>query len=342
MLKLLLKLLKKKIIRIIIFITLIIIFLSIFIELYFNTFRPNYHSFDKNLGWKMKKNFNFSYKQKDFYNNDYIVNFITNEDGLRPFGNENKEGKKILILGDSFTMDPYASNNDMWYAVLAKELSKNKINYYGYAAGAGGYGTFQQFILLNEIKKKLTPDIFILQFCSNDYMNNHYDWERTEGAMGQYIRRPYFEINDLLVKKKNFFFSIINSKIISELKIVNILIFQLSNLNHKFFTKKQDLEKIDKFKNQANFITLELLMRIRSIYPNVRAYIINCDPNDEKSEMFQNLVLKSNFILIPTGDKMKQYRLDKEKIFYKDGSHYNILGNKLLGLEIYNHFKKIN
>ena len=342
MLKLLLKLLKKKIIRIIIFITLIIIFLSIFIELYFNTFRPNYHSFYKNLGWKMKKNFNFSYKQKDFYNNDYIVNFITNEDGLRPFGNENKEGKKILILGDSFTMDPYASNNDMWYAVLAKELSKNKINYYGYAAGAGGYGTFQQFILLNEIKKKLTPDIFILQFCSNDYMNNHYDWERTEGAMGQYIRRPYFEINDLLVKKKNFFFSIINSKIISELKIVNILIFQLSNLNHKFFTKKQDLEKIDKFKNQANFITLELLMRIRSIYPNVRAYIINCDPNDEKSEMFQNLVLKSNFILIPTGDKMKQYRLDKEKIFYKDGSHYNILGNKLLGLEIYNHFKKIN
>ena len=342
MLKLLLKLLINKISKIIILITLIIIIAAILIEIYFNTFRPNYHAFDENLGWKMKTNFKFSYKQKDFYKNNYLVDFTTNQDGLRTFGKENKEGKKILILGDSFTMDPYASNNNMWYAVLANELSKNKINYYGYAAGAGGYGTFQQFILLEEIKKKLTPDIFILQFCSNDYMNNHYDWERTEGAMGQYIRRPYFETNDSLVKKKNIFFSIINSKKISELKIVNILIFQLSNLNHKFFTKKQDLEKINTFKNQANFITLELLMRIRSIYPNAKAYIINCDPNDEKSEMFQNLVLKSNFILIPTGDKMKQYKLNKEKIFYKDGSHYNTLGNKLLGLEIYNHFKKIN
>lgn len=109
----------------------------------------------------MKKNFNFSCKQKDFYNNDYIVNFITNEDGLRPFGNENKEGKKILILGDSFTMDPYASNNDMWYAILAKELSKNKTNYYGYAAGAGGYGTLQQFILLEKIKKNNSRYLYI-------------------------------------------------------------------------------------------------------------------------------------------------------------------------------------
>jgi len=342
MLKLLQKLLINKISQIIILVTLIIIITAILIELYFNAFRPNYHAFDENLGWKMKTNFNFSYKQKDFYNNSYLVNFTTNEEGLRPFGNKNKEGKKILILGDSFTMDPYASNNDMWYAVLANELSKDKINYYGYAAGAGGYGTFQQFILLGEIKKKLTPDIFILQFCSNDYMNNHYDWERTEGAMGQYIRRPYFKINDTLVQKKNIFYSIINTKKISELKIVNILIFQLSNLNHKIFNKKQDLEKINTFKNHANLITLELLKRIRSIYPDTEAYIINCDPNDEKSEIFKNLVLKSNFILIPTGEKMKQYKLKKEKIFYEDGSHYNTLGNKLLGLEIYNQFQKIN
>lgn len=342
MLKLLLKLLKKKIIRIIIFITLIIIFLSIFIELYFNTFRPNYHSFDKNLGWKMKKNFNFSYKQKDFYNNDYIVNFITNEDGLRPFGNENKEGKKILILGDSFTMDPYASNDDMWYAILAKELSKNKINYYGYAAGAGGYGTLQQFILLEKIKKKITPDIFILQFCSNDYMNNHYEWEKTQGAFGQYIRRPYFKDNKLLKKEKNLFNLIINTEFLSELKILNILIFTLSNFNQKFFNTTYDFDKINTYKNEANIITLELLKKIRKVYPDKKAYIINCDTDDEKSKNFQDLIKKADFILIPTANKMKKYILDKEKIFYKDGSHYNPLGNKFLGIELYYYFSKVN
>lgn len=342
MLKLLLKLLKKKINKIFFIIIFIIIITTILIELYFNTFRPNYHTFDKNLGWKIKENFNFTYKQKDFYGNNYIVDFTTNEDGLRPFGNQNEKGKKILILGDSFTMDPYASNNEMWYAILAKKLSNNKINYYGYAAGAGGYGTFQQLILLERIQKKITPDIFILQFCSNDYMNNHYEWERTEGAMGQYIRRPYFEFYETSVKNKNIFHTIINSKSLSELKIVNIIIFLISNLNNKIFSNTQDIDKINIFKNQANIITLELLLQIRKIYPNTKAYIINCDPNDESSERFQNLVHKSNFILIPTGDKMKEHKLKKKRIFYKDGAHYNPLGNELLGIEIYKNLKKAN
>lgn len=342
MLKLLQKLLKKKINKIIFLIIIIIIFTLILTELYFRNFRPNYHNFDKDLGWRVKKNFKFTYKEKDFYNNFYLVNFFTNEEGLRPFGNENKNGKKILILGDSFTMDPYASNNDMWYAVLANELSKNKINYYGYAAGAGGYGTFQQFILLKQIYKKIMPDIFILQFCSNDYMNNHYKWEKTEGAMGQYVRRPYLENNKLLNKKKNLFYSIINTKFFSELKIFNIFIFLYSNLHHKFFYQVKQNDKINIFKNEANIVTLDLLIKIRKILSNKKAYIINCDPDDEKSKNFQDLVIKSNFILIPTGDKMKKYKLKRKNIFYKDGAHYNPVGNKLLGIEIYNYLKKIS
>ena len=137
--KLLQKLLKKKISKIIVVIIFIIIITLILTELYYRSFRPNYHTFDENLGWRVKKNFKFTYKEKDLYNNYYSVNYITNELGLRPFGNENKKGKEILILGDSFTMDPYASNSDMWYAILANELSKNKINYYeaGYKGKLG-------------------------------------------------------------------------------------------------------------------------------------------------------------------------------------------------------------
>jgi lysophospholipase L1-like esterase len=338
--KLLQKLLKKKISKIIVVIIFIVIITLILTELYYRSFRPNYHTFDENLGWRVKKNFKFTYKEKDLYNNYYSVNYITNELGLRPFGNENKKGKEILILGDSFTMDPYASNSDMWYAILANELSKNKINYYGHAAGAGGYGTFQQLILLEQIKKKVTPDIFILQFCSNDYMNNHYNWEKAEGAMGQYIRRPYFENNKLLSKKQNLFESTVNTKFFSELKILNIFIFLYSNFSQKFNNQVKNIDKINTFKNEANIITLDLLIKIRKIFSNKKDYIINCDPDDEKSKNFIDLVIKSNFILIPTGDKMKQYKLKRENIFYKDGAHYNPLGNKLLGIEIYNYLKK--
>jgi len=39
---------------------------------------------------------------------------------------------------------------------------------------------------------------------------------------------------------------------------------------------------------------------------------------------------------------MKEHILKKEKIFYKDGAHYNLLGNKFLGMEISNYLKKNN
>jgi hypothetical protein len=38
-------------------------------------------------------------------------------------------------------------------------------------------------------------------------------------------------------------------------------------------------------------------------------------------------------------DKIKEYIFKEEKIFYKDGSHYNQLGNKLLGIEIHRYLK---
>jgi lysophospholipase L1-like esterase len=337
--KLLLKLLKNKYTKFIILIIFILLITLTLLEFFFRTYRPNYHTFDNDLGWTLKKNFSFVYKEKDLYKNIYYVNFFTNEDGLRPFGDKKKGGKEILILGDSFTTDPYASNNDMWYAVLAEELSKNNTNYFGFAGGGGGYGTFQQLILLEKIKKKIAPDIFILQFCSNDYMNNYYEWEKEQGAMGQYIRRPYFEKNSLLKKKDNFFYSMINTKFLSELKIANIFIFLLSNFNQKLFHNVEDFKKNEFFKKEAINITLELLIKIRKIYPTAKTYIINCDPDDEKSQEFKDLTAKSNFILIPTGDKIKEHIFKEEKIFYKDGSHYNQLGNKLLGIEIYRYLK---
>jgi lysophospholipase L1-like esterase len=320
---------------------LLILFSIIVFELYTRTFRPNYNTFDKNLGWKLKKNFRFLYKQKDFYNENYYVDFETNEYGLRPFGNK-KKGKKILILGDSCTADPYASNNDMWYGVLANEFSKNKENYYGYAGGGGGYGTFQNLILLERIKNEIIPDIFILQFHSNDYMNNFYEWEKEYGSIVQYLRRPYFTNYNSFTKNPNFFYPIINTRIFSEIKILNTFIFYLSVVNKKIFSKFTNSKNINIFKDNAHIITLELLIKIRQIYPNTKAYIINCDPNDEKNDKFQELVIKSNFILIPTGDRMKEHILKKEKIFYKDGAHYNPLGNKFLGMEISNYLKKNN
>ena len=49
----------------------------IFVEIYAQIFRPSVNINDKKLGWKLKKNFTFTFKEKDFYDESYEVNFKT-------------------------------------------------------------------------------------------------------------------------------------------------------------------------------------------------------------------------------------------------------------------------
>ena len=53
--KLLLKLLKNKYTKFIILIIFILLITLTLLECFFRTYRPNYHSFDNDLGWALKK-----------------------------------------------------------------------------------------------------------------------------------------------------------------------------------------------------------------------------------------------------------------------------------------------
>ena len=41
-----------------------------------------------------------------------------------------------------------------------------------WSGGGGGYGTLQQYLLIKKNLDKIKPDIFIHQFCENDFENN--------------------------------------------------------------------------------------------------------------------------------------------------------------------------
>ena len=79
----------------------------------------------------------------------------------------------------------------MWHAVLANNFKVNKnIEINLKVLGAGGYGTLQQYILLQQNRNKLNPKIIILQFCSNDFENNYLNLEKLKGSINQYSKRP--------------------------------------------------------------------------------------------------------------------------------------------------------
>jgi len=306
----------------------------VLIEIYAQIFRPSVNINDEKLGWKLKKNFTFTFEEKDFYNESYEVNFETDTNGLRPFGNLSKNSKKILILGDSFSNDPYSSNEKMWYAILANKLEKNSnFKFGGWSGGAGGYGSLQQLLFLDEIMKKIKPDFFILQFCSNDFMNNHQNLELEKGAIGQYSRRPYINQKNLneINFNNNFLYKILRTNYFGDSKVLNKIIFLYSNFKYNKVRTNVD-ENIKKFEEQSIVITEKILEKIGKKLKYLKPIMVNCSSKKiGQNKYWEEIGSKTGFIAISDPSDKIELISKNEKIYFRDGAHFNELGNKIYG-----------
>jgi lysophospholipase L1-like esterase len=324
----------------------ILIFIIIFIEIYARLTNPSWHEFDKETGWILKKNFNHTYKNKDSLGAEYISNIRTNKYGLR-YNSENSKNNDvqkidILVIGDSFTADPYVSNEKMWYSVIAKNISsEKKKNINIMAGGGGGYTTSQELLLSRRLSKIIKPDIFILQFCSNDWGANIYEVEKNSNQLNQFIRRPFI-INNKIIYDQSLLSVIFRQKYVSESKILNKL---LNIYNNKVYLKK--IKKItSKEKNKLALdsikITSSLLKEIRNNFKYSQAFMVTCD--NEKTfpnNYWKKIALKNNFIPIENGNtKINSARENKLNIHFSDNAHWNELGNNIFGEGTYQEMKK--
>ena len=320
----------------------IVIFFIICVEFSLKIFKPSVYESDNVLGWKTKENFHHIFNNRDFYNEHYTSNYYTNNQGLRYFGDSNLDDYKILVLGDSFTMDNYVGNEDMWFSFLSRKLSyliDKKITVF--AGGAGAYGTLQELILLKKIKETIQPDLFILQFCENDFFNNSLDLEKNNIFLSQYMRRPYFDIK----KNKIFYDESFKSKLfridfINESRIINKFIFYYERFLRNYFLK-------DNFKNDKKLIyeskstTEYLLKEINKLFKDIPTYVFNCsNSNSIHNNGWDQLAYNSGFeVLLKSSNFISEARKNKKKIFYLDEGHLNILGNKLWADEIFSEIK---
>lgn len=335
-----------RIIKSIIFI--IVLFMSV--EFYLKIKKPSTYLYDSELGWTSKKNFKYTYKEKDLYGNQYSSFYSTNSLGARSFvqkssSNKNNQSIRILVVGDSFTMDPYVGNDDMWYSILANKISKNKEqNVEVLAFGGGAYGSLQELLLLQRHKDfidNFSPNIFVLQFCSNDFTNNSFRIEKDSFSLSQYMRRPYL-IDDKIYYYDGLFSYFFQKNILTR----DSRIFAKSIFFFEFFIKKYFLQNnnlIDNYKvYEAKSITQNILTKIRNLYPDSESYIFSCsNDTSELNKDWKNLAKQSNFIILEeSSDFIDKASRSNKKIFYKDGGHLNILGNLYWGELIYDEIIK--
>jgi lysophospholipase L1-like esterase len=312
-----------------------IIFFLIF-DYYLKKNNPRWHTFDKELGWKIRENFDYTYKQITSRGIPYKVDYKTNNIGLR-YNNDNEKNLKdidVLVIGDSFTADPYSSNDLMWYSILTNELSlkfNKKINVL--SGGGGGYANTQQLILTNKLKDLIKPKIFILQFCVNDFGANVFEIEKN-GTFNQYIYRPFL-INNEFVFESSFVGKILRTKFIANSKILGRILYEFTLWKNKRPKNKEYLKNKEQLTDISVEKTSSILNRIRNNFPDSKSFMVNCDiTNEYPNSLWKEIAIKNNFVPLENGNLIINQNTDKD-IWFSDGGHFNDYGNELFGKGTY-------
>ncbi|MCU0345747.1 MAG: SGNH/GDSL hydrolase family protein, partial [Saprospiraceae bacterium] len=148
---------------------------------------PPYDTAEKDdlLGWKMKPGYTYQGEMLDVNRQPYPISLRYDQNGFKAFGDTASTKPKVLFLGDSYTASIEASNEHTFYNILADSL-----DFEVFAYGHAGFGTLQEYLVLDKWVDRIKPDLVVWETCSNDFIDNHAPLEIACGyKVGQ--RRPY-------------------------------------------------------------------------------------------------------------------------------------------------------
>ncbi len=128
--------------------------------------RPGYefvYRYDRDLGWAPVPNASAE------FTGSRTVSVKNNSIGLRDIEHDRGGRPRILFIGDSFTWGFDVETRDRFTEILRQKLPQATI----VNAGVPGYGTDQEYLLLEKIWDAVKPDIVVLIYCSdNDRADN--------------------------------------------------------------------------------------------------------------------------------------------------------------------------
>jgi GDSL-like Lipase/Acylhydrolase family len=128
--------------------------------------RPGYafvYRYDPDLGWAPVAN------ARAEFTGSRTVSVQNNSIGMRDIEHDRGGSPRILFIGDSFTWGFDVEAKDRFTEILRRKLPQADI----FNAGVPGYGTDQEYLLLEKIWDAVKPDVVVLIFCSdNDRADN--------------------------------------------------------------------------------------------------------------------------------------------------------------------------
>jgi len=223
---------------------------------------------------------------------------------------------------------------------MHKNLRKNGININIYGLGAGGYSTFQEFLLLKEAKKKINIDYLIIVFSNNDLINNNFFLEKENPHFIQNSLRPYQSPKNEIFFSETILSRILRSPIISSSYFFTYIFQKIALINNRSESKKNYFNSLLKQHNiESAKISNKILIQIQKEINKDKVFIFFPEYIDKNKK---KIILKNTEYLEFNIDSLRgnTKTIEIDNFYHKDLGHFSPVGSKIIGNLISEKFKK--
>jgi hypothetical protein len=252
---------------------------------------------------------------------------------------------RVLVMGDSFTEMTFVSNGEEWYSYLEREYPDIAF----FVFGGGGYGTLQEYMVMDDYFEDIRPQAVIWQFCSNDYSNNYYELDLKTYPFNNHSVRPYIEDNEIVYRLplpyaalRDYSFSAdqllhLYDRYRRKNAIENLKEYHQQRREERGMLSSAEKEELALIERQSVDVTSRLAVMIRKRVGDVPVYFFNaCGKFTENDRA---VCEAGDFVCIDfIGDYIKSLKTSGVQVLVEKDGHWNREGNRYVGGKLADYF----
>ena len=294
---------------------------------------------DSELGWRATEYYEEALVERTKRGLPYAVKRSQKQYGFRRFGDPNSTKVKMLVIGDSFTHATAVSDDRTDHAWLSKLLDAEVFAY-----GAGGYGTLQEYLILDRYVDLIKPDMVLWQFCINDFINNDNELELLSRVNNNGLQRPYWvngtvvhlspkksgkELREWINRHTRFLYFIVSR--IDKFRAITSDYTVESDIEAQGFAHRGFLRSVQ--------VTDELIGRVRARVGALPIMAFSCGSVVPYSEGFARVTSHHGIeYWDDVADVVLKAEQRGEDVLSSD-EHWNEYGHKLIALQLAKHLR---
>jgi hypothetical protein len=297
---------------------------------------------DDTLGWRARAGYQDLREVTETTSKGvkYTVKRSQKEYGFRMFGDLHSTRHKVFVIGDSFTQALQVSDDDTYYASF-----KDALGVEVFAYGAGGYGTLQEYMILDQYVDMIKPTLILWQFCINDFINNDPALETVSLVNNNGWRRPYWidgHVVYLLPKAWSAtvrIFAQRHSRFLSFLFARWDRLLAMSPVQTVEVQIEREGRAHQGFQHAVQ-VTSDLMGKVRSRVGRIPIVAFSCVGGEPYDSAFKEISSHYDVVFLrDIGEAVTAEHKRGEDVRHADFGHWNVRGHRLVGSLIIEHLR---